>query len=63
MSVSRAHEQEVSDAQETMTLIREISNELNTGLDSECLKLITALCEHGVQPEALATAILRNAKK
>ena len=35
----------------------EISNLLNTGLDSETLVLCVKLCEAGVNPEALASVI------
>ena len=58
-----SREQAIVDAQDTMAVIREISNELNTGLDDECLRLVTALCEYGVNPDALAEGILRNAKR
>ena len=58
-----AQDTQIADARDTMSIIRELSSELNTGLDDECLRLITALCEHGIQPEALADAILRNSKR
>lgn len=35
----------------------DISNLLNTGLDSETLVLCVKLCEAGVDPEALASVI------
>ena len=35
----------------------EISNLLNTGLDSETLSICVKLCEAGVNPEALAAVI------
>ena len=52
-------EQAYVDAQETIEVIKAISKELNTGLDDESLRLVTALCEYGVQPEALSEAMLR----
>ena len=38
-------------------VLMEISNLLNTGLDSETLVLCVKLCEAGVNPEALASVI------
>ena len=38
-------------------VLMEMSNLLNTGLDSETLVLCVKLCEAGVNPEALASVI------
>lgn len=35
----------------------EMSQLLNTGLDRQTVQLLMALCEHGVNPEALATVV------
>ena len=37
--------------------IEEISRLLNTGLDRETLGILVQLCEHGVNPEALAAVV------
>ncbi|GFR70026.1 mitotic-spindle organizing protein 1-like [Elysia marginata] len=44
-------------ATETLDILMEISNLLNTGLDEETLALCVQLCENGVNPEALAEVI------
>jgi len=48
---------EVQDAQNTIEVLHEISNLLNTGLDRESLSLLVGLCESGVNPEALAATM------
>jgi mitotic-spindle organizing protein 1 len=40
-----------------MTVLSEISKVLNTGLSPEQLAVIVALCESGVNPEALAGVV------
>ena len=37
--------------------MQDISQLLNTGLDSDCLAICVKLCENGVNPEALATVV------
>lgn len=44
-------------ARETLDTLMEISNLLNTGLDSESLAICVKLCEAGVNPEALAAVV------
>ena len=44
-------------ARETIDTLMEISNLMNTGLDSESLAICIKLCEAGVNPEALAAVI------
>ena len=44
-------------ARETIDTLMEISNLMNTGLDSESLAICIKLCESGVNPEALAAVI------
>ena len=44
-------------AQETLEIITEISQLLNTGLDRESVSILTSLCEMGVNPEALAAVV------
>ncbi|KAJ8253308.1 hypothetical protein GJAV_G00211440, partial [Gymnothorax javanicus] len=43
--------------QETMEVLMEISELLNTGLDMESLSICVRLCEQGINPEALSTVI------
>jgi mitotic-spindle organizing protein 1 len=52
-------------AAETMEVLYEISQLLNTGLDRTTLSILTSLCECGVSPEALANAVkeLRREKR
>ncbi|KAJ3331863.1 Mitotic-spindle organizing protein 1 [Blyttiomyces sp. JEL0837] len=45
------------EAREALDIIHEISTILNTGLDKETLSVCIALCEQGVNPEALAAVI------
>ena len=42
---------------EALDTLTEISNILNTGLDSETIAICMKLCEAGVNPEALARVI------
>jgi len=44
-------------ARETIDVLMEVSNLMNTGLDSESLAICIKLCEAGVNPEALAAVI------
>ncbi|OZJ02214.1 hypothetical protein BZG36_04715 [Bifiguratus adelaidae] len=44
-------------ARDTMEVLYEMSNLLNTGLDKESLSLCVSLIEQGVNPEALANVI------
>ena len=52
----------VTAARETVDTLMEISNLLNTGLDSETLAICIKLCEAGVNPEALA-AVLKELRR
>ncbi|XP_036368119.1 mitotic-spindle organizing protein 1-like [Octopus sinensis] len=55
----------LSASREALDILMELSNILNTGLDSETLSLCIQLCESGVNPDALAVVIheLRSAKR
>lgn len=44
-------------ARETLDIAHEISKLLNTGLDRDTLSILIALCENGVNPEALAAVV------
>ncbi|KAG6486360.1 hypothetical protein ZIOFF_054930 [Zingiber officinale] len=44
-------------AKETLELAFQMSNILETGLDRHTLSLLIALCDRGVNPEALATLV------
>ncbi|KAJ7517676.1 hypothetical protein O6H91_21G034800 [Diphasiastrum complanatum] len=44
-------------ARESLDIVYLISNLLNTGLDRQTLSILVALCEHGVNPEALAAVV------
>jgi mitotic-spindle organizing protein 1 len=44
-------------ARETLDIAFEISKLLNTGLDRDTLSVLIALCENGVNPEALAAVV------
>ncbi|CAO0801517.1 unnamed protein product [Mucor circinelloides] len=46
-----------TDVKETIDILYEMANMLNTGLDRETVSLCVSLCERGVNPEALATVI------
>ena len=52
----------VTAARETIDTLMDISNLLNTGLDSETLAICIKLCEAGVNPEALA-AVLKELRR
>jgi len=41
----------------------ELSQLLNTGLDRQTLSVLAALCECGINPEALATAVKELSKQ
>ena len=45
------------------SVLHEISQLLNTGLDRETLSICASLCETGVDPEALATVVLEMQKQ
>ncbi|KAJ1498232.1 Mitotic-spindle organizing protein 1 [Coelomomyces lativittatus] len=45
------------EAKETMDVLLEMATIMNTGLDRETLSICVALCEAGVNPEALAAVI------
>ena len=47
----------VNVTREALDTLTEISNILNTGLDSETIAICMKLCEAGVNPEALARVI------
>ncbi|GAB1607873.1 mitotic-spindle organizing protein 1, partial [Argonauta hians] len=55
----------LSASREALDMMMELSNILNTGLDSDTLSLCIQLCESGINPDALAVVIreLQNAKK
>ncbi|XP_078439571.1 mitotic-spindle organizing protein 1A-like [Wolffia australiana] len=44
-------------AKESLDLVLQISNILDTGLDRHTLSILIALCERGVNPESLAALI------
>ena len=48
---------QILEARETFSTLQELSQLLNTGLDSQSLSLCVRLCEQGAHPEALATII------
>ena len=45
------------EAKETIEILYEISQILNTGLDRTSLSILVSLCENGVNPEALAAVV------
>mmetsp|Transcript_9574 Transcript_9574/g.10906 ORF Transcript_9574/g.10906 Transcript_9574/m.10906 type:complete len:86 (-) Transcript_9574:769-1026(-) len=47
----------VREAQQTMDVLFELSQLLNTGLDKATLSILVSLCENGVNPEALAMVV------
>ncbi|KAI0078673.1 hypothetical protein K474DRAFT_1660049 [Panus rudis PR-1116 ss-1] len=47
----------VSSAQQTLDILNDISQLLNTGLDKETLATCISMIESGVNPEALAAVI------
>lgn len=48
---------QISQARETFQMLHQISQLLNTGLDTESLTICIKLCELGVHPEVLALVI------
>jgi len=46
-----------SASRESLEILLEISNLLNTGLDADTLAVCVRLCEMGVNPDALALVI------
>jgi mitotic-spindle organizing protein 1 len=44
-------------ARESLDLVHLMSDVLGTGLDRQTLAILVALCEHGVNPEALAAVV------
>ena len=40
-----------------VAVVYEISQILNVGLDRQTVQILMALCEHGVNPEALAAVV------
>ncbi|KAI3696647.1 hypothetical protein L6452_29095 [Arctium lappa] len=44
-------------AKESLELVFQMSNILNTGLDRHTLSVLIALCDHGLNPEALAAVV------
>ena len=48
---------EWEEAKETIEILYEISQILNTGLDRTSLSILVSLCENGVNPEALAAVV------
>uniref|UniRef100_A0A7N0VE58 Mitotic-spindle organizing protein 1 n=1 Tax=Kalanchoe fedtschenkoi TaxID=63787 RepID=A0A7N0VE58_KALFE len=44
-------------AKESLDLVFHMSNILETGLDRHTLSVLIALCEHGLNPEALAAVV------
>lgn len=53
---------EWTEAKESLEVLHEISQILNTGLDKSTLSILVSLCENGVNPEALA-AVVRELKR
>lgn len=49
--------QSAQKANETLSIVHEISNILDTGLDKETLSILIGLIESGVNPEALAAVV------
>lgn len=47
----------LEESKETLEVLYEISQLLNTGLDRTSLGLLVSLCENGVNPEALAAVV------
>jgi len=47
----------VQQAKETLDILSELSRLLNCGIDRETLSILVALCENGVNPEALAAVV------
>lgn len=49
--------EKLAQTRESMEILQEISNLLNTGLDTETLAICVRLIEQGVNPEALALVV------
>jgi mitotic-spindle organizing protein 1 len=49
--------EDFEEAKETMEILYEMAQILNTGLDRTSLSILVSLCENGVNPEALATVV------
>ncbi|DBA93492.1 hypothetical protein WJX82_009448 [Trebouxia sp. C0006] len=47
----------LQEANEALDTLHQISQILDTGLDKETLSILIALCESGVNPEALAAVV------
>ncbi|CAK9208321.1 unnamed protein product [Sphagnum troendelagicum] len=47
----------VQRAREALDIAHVMANLLGTGLDRQTLSILIALCEHGVNPEALAAVV------
>lgn len=47
----------LQEANQALDTVHEISQILDTGLDRETLNILIALCETGVNPEALAAVV------
>nr|CAD7268056.1 unnamed protein product [Timema shepardi]CAD7578614.1 unnamed protein product [Timema californicum] len=47
----------LDEAKQTLNILQEISDLLNTGLTPETLNICVRLCELGVNPEALALVL------
>nr|CAD7458081.1 unnamed protein product [Timema tahoe] len=47
----------LDEAKQTLNILQEISDLLNTGLTPETLNICVRLCEYGVNPEALALVL------
>ncbi len=58
MSTNTKDASALKDAKQTLQVLMELSDLLNTGLDEETLVILTQLCEAGVHPEALAKVVL-----
>jgi len=48
---------QIKDAQSTLATIQEMSQLLNTGLNTEALTICVRLCEAGINPEVLAALV------
>ncbi|ESO82373.1 hypothetical protein LOTGIDRAFT_223273 [Lottia gigantea] len=55
--MSDSNKPRISSARETMDTLMEMSNLLNTGLDTDTFATCVRLCESGVNPEALALVL------
>ncbi|KAG6548191.1 hypothetical protein Mapa_010242 [Marchantia paleacea] len=47
----------VERAREALNLAHAMASLINSGLDRQTLSILIGLCEHGVNPEALATVV------